>query len=111
MVNNTDNIIVFIKKWAPKTLILAFVSLLCLKGISGYWKDLKVHIIQEETGLEYQTNLISVDTVSVMPQVLIPKIEEVKPVFSKNEIIKKKLYKEKGIVLTDKDIEKYGTIK
>lgn len=77
-----------IKKIAMYIVVVLFI----LRGVTGYWGDLKSYIIQSELGK--QTVTVSVD-----------------PIKDKNEKIKEKVFKEKGIILSDEDIEKYGISK
>lgn len=75
-----------------KIKILVFL-IFFYRGSIGYYDDLKEYIINSE--IERIKSAISVDTL------FIPKIK------SQNEILKEKIYKEKGIILTDEDIKNY----
>jgi hypothetical protein len=63
--------------------------LLSFRGVWGYWGDLKEYIVASELGKK--SVIIKVDANQ-----------------DKYKEIKERVFKEKGIVLTDKDIEQYG---
>jgi hypothetical protein len=66
---------------------------LVIRGIFGYWSDLKNYIIKEE---------LDRPVVEVANE----------PEKEKKKDLKKKIFKEKGIIFTDEEIEKYrnGTL-
>lgn len=87
MVNKNISWINNIKPFILKGFFVLLIFCLSLRGITGYWNDLKEYIIK--------TTLITPADI---------------PLDNKQKI-KDRVYKEKGIILTDEDIEKYGLTK
>jgi hypothetical protein len=65
------------------------LTLLSFRGVWGYWGDLKEYIVASELGKK--SVVVKVDAKE-----------------DKYKAIKEKMFKEKGIILTDEDIKKYG---
>jgi hypothetical protein len=77
------------ERQALLTIWYLVLAVLSIRGIGGYWGDLKDHIVSSELGKK--SVVVKVDE----------KIDKYKE-------IKAKVFKEKGILLTDEDIKKYG---
>lgn len=79
-------------KYERQTLLVIWYLVLftlSVRGIWGYWGDLKDHIVSTELGKKS----------------VVVKVDEKQ---DKYKAIKEKVFKEKGILLTDEDIKKYG---
>lgn len=68
------------------------IAVFVLRGVGGFWIDLKDHIIEAELGKKPVTVTIDVKEDKYNP-------------------IKEKVYKEKGIILSNEEIDKYGFVK
>ena len=77
-----------IKPFIIKGFFVFIIICLSLRGISGYWSDLKEYIIR--------TTLVTPADIPVDNST------------NSTQKIKDRVYKEKGIILTDEDIKKYG---
>jgi hypothetical protein len=87
-----DNAKKLLEKYQGKAIAVVFYSLLTLlsiRGIGGYWDDLKEYIVSSELGKK--SVVVKVDAKE-----------------DNYKAIKEKIFKEKGIILTDEDIKKYG---
>lgn len=102
MVDKTTTWLVQYKSAFIKTFFICLLSYLTIRGIKASWEDLKDYAFKVR--LEEQTTL----SVSEKKIVETPKKVET---FDKNKVLKDKILKEKGIILTDEDIKRYGIIK
>jgi hypothetical protein len=89
MDNKLQPIIAKYQKQLIKGVWYLLLILLSFRGLGGYWGDLKDYIVASELGKK--SVVVKVDANQ-----------------DKYKEIKERVFKEKGIVLTDKDIEQYG---
>jgi hypothetical protein len=89
MDNKLQPIITKYQKQLIKGVWYLLLILLSFRGLGGYWGDLKDYIVASELGKK--SVVVKVDANQ-----------------DKYKEIKERVFKEKGIVLTDKDIEQYG---
>jgi|LakMenEpi03Aug12_release.lakeMendotaPanAssembly.Ray.scaffolds.fasta_scaffold2346155_1 hypothetical protein len=89
MDNKLQPIIAKYQKQLIRGVWYLLLILLSFRGLGGYWGDLKDYIVASELGKK--SVVVKVDANQ-----------------DKYKEIKERVFKEKGIVLTDKDIEQYG---
>lgn len=100
MVEKANSWLIQHKSVFIKIFFICLLTYLTIRGIKASWEDLKDYAFKAK--LEEQATSLKIEGEKTTET---PKKVEV---VDKNKILKEKILKEKGIILTDEDIKRYG---
>jgi CRISPR/Cas system-associated endonuclease Cas1 len=95
------------KKKGVGLIVKFLIIFFALRGLLTTWSDFKNYIVVNELK-KHNVTLNVIEEFTIKP-LIIDSVVTVK--VNKNQLYKDRMFKEKGIIVTDEDIKKYGLVK